>query len=176
MNIYLLVLLRIIHIFAGLLWVGSAVLYLFFVEPAVKSIGIAGPQFMQNFIGRQRYPIYMGVVSILTVLSGVFLFLNISGGFKLVWIRTGPGLGFTFGSLVGTLVFFYGFFIIKPRGERLAALSEEIGRNGGTPTPEQATALHKLDQELVFTERVDFVLLTISTLAMATARYWAFSI
>ena len=46
MNIYLLILLRIVHIFAGALWIGSAILYLFFIKPSVKAIGPAGPQFM----------------------------------------------------------------------------------------------------------------------------------
>jgi uncharacterized membrane protein len=35
MNIYLLILFRIIHIFAGVLWVGSSVFFLFFVEPTI---------------------------------------------------------------------------------------------------------------------------------------------
>lgn len=38
MNIFI-ILLRIVHIFAGVLWVGSAIFYFVFVEPTVKGLG-----------------------------------------------------------------------------------------------------------------------------------------
>lgn len=55
MNAYMLILLRLIHVFAGALWVGAAISYLFFVKPTVRSIGPGGPQFMQNLTTRARY-------------------------------------------------------------------------------------------------------------------------
>jgi uncharacterized membrane protein len=80
MNTASILILRTIHIFAGVLWVGSAVLYLFFIEPSIKAIGPAAPKFIESFIGRRRYPMYMGMVSLLTVLAGAVLYWNTSGG------------------------------------------------------------------------------------------------
>lgn len=174
MNTTLILILRTIHIFAGVLWVGSAVLYLFFIEPSIKAIGPAAPKFIESFIGRRRYPMYMGMVSLLTVLAGAVLYWNTSGGLNFNWIKTGPGIGFTIGSVVSIGVFFMGMTMMSPRGERMSALGKEIGMNGGAPTPEQAAEMEKLEQELAILERVDFVLLTIALLTMATARYWAF--
>lgn len=42
MNDHLLILLRIVHIFASEMWIGTAISHLFFFKPAVKDIGPAG--------------------------------------------------------------------------------------------------------------------------------------
>lgn len=173
MNVYLL-LLRTAHVFGGVLWAGSAVLYLFFITPAVRAVGANGQVFMQRLVGKQRFPMYMNSVSLLTILSGALLYYQASGGLRPAWVTTGPGLGFTIGSVVGIAVFFYGFFMIRPRAERMAAIGAEIERAGGPPSPDQMEEMHRLEQQLGQAEIVDFVLLTISLLTMATARYWWF--
>lgn len=172
MNVITLFILRMVHIFAGVLWVGSAVSYFFFVEPVVKGLGPAGPKFMQGFIERRRYPLYMNIVSALTILAGALLFWNTSGGLQSAWIKTGTGLGFTIGSVVALAVYVIGFFMIRPRAEQLGALGKQIGMSGGPPTAEQAAELEQIDREMRSIERVDVILLTLSLLTMATARYW----
>lgn len=129
---------------------------------------------MQYFVERQRYPIFMSIVSTLTIVSGVPLYLFASGGLQLSWISSGPGLVFTVGSVVSILTFFVGFFVIQPRAIRMGVLGKEIGMSGGPPSPAQAAELHTLDQELSRVERAEFVLLSIAMIAMATARYWIF--
>ena len=37
MNVYLLIILRFVHIIAGVLWGGAAISYLFFVKPSIQS-------------------------------------------------------------------------------------------------------------------------------------------
>jgi hypothetical protein len=54
MNIYVLNLLRLVHVAAGILWAGAAISYLFFVKPSVSAIGAAGPQFMKNLLERGK--------------------------------------------------------------------------------------------------------------------------
>lgn len=170
----LLILLRIIHIGAGVLWVGSAIFYLLFVEPTVKSLGIVGPKFMQDLIERRRYPLYMNIVSALTVVAGALLYWLSSGGLQWTWIMSGPGLGFTLGSLVALVVYGIGFFMLKPRAERMGELGQAIGKAGGPPAAAQADELRRLGEEMSAIGRVDAVLLTVSLLLMATARYWWF--
>jgi hypothetical protein len=174
MNIYLLVLLRTIHVFAGALWIGAAISYLFFIKPSVKSIGTAGPKFMQNLAERRRYPLFMVSVSLLTVLAGGALYLFASGGFNPFWIKSGPGLGFSVGALAGLIAFLVGNFGIGPTSARMGIIGEQISISGGQPSPEQLGELQALERKLKRTETIDFVMLTISMLAMATARYWFF--
>jgi uncharacterized membrane protein len=174
MNTYLLILLRLVHIFAGALWIGAAISYLFFIKPSVKAIGPAGPQFMQNLAERRKYPVFMISTSLLTVLAGGVLYLYASGGFNLAWIKTGTGLGFTIGSLAALVAFLVGNFGIGPTAARMGVLGQQIGASGGRPTPEQISTLQALEKKLSRAELIDFVMLVIAMLTMATARYWTF--
>jgi uncharacterized membrane protein len=174
MNFYIFLILRIAHVFGAVLWVGSAIFYIFLISPAVKSIGPAGGQFLQNLIEKQRYPLYMNAVSLITILSGVYLYIYASAGFNYSWITSGPGILLTIGSVVGIAVFFVGLLGIKPRGERMGALRSEIGKAGGPPSPSLALEMEKLGRELHFLERLDFVMLVVALLTMSAARYWVF--
>ncbi len=175
MNIYLILLLRLVHIVAGALWVGSAVMQTVFISPTAKATAPESGKFMQYFMGRRNYGAFMGITSGLTVLAGGLLYWRVSGGFQWSWITSGPGSLFTIGSVAGIVVYFWGLFMIKPRAERLAALGQQIGAAGGPPTPAQVAELHKIDNEMSLIERVDFGLLMVSVFTMATARYWWFS-
>jgi uncharacterized membrane protein len=169
--IYLIVL-RLIHIMAGVCWVGGAIMYTLFLEPTAKATAPGSGQFMQYLISRRHYPVYMGICSLLTVLAGGLLYWHSSGGLNLNWLTSGPGLGYTLGSVVAIVVFFMGLLMIKPRAERLGGLGEEIGAAGGVPTSAQATELQKLGREMTLLGRVDLGLLALALLTMATARYW----
>lgn len=174
MNTYLIMLLRIFHIVAGALWFGAAISYLFFFKPSVKAIGPAGPQFMQNLAGRRKYPLFMVSTSLLTVLAGGILYWFSSGGFNAAWIASGPGIGFTIGSLAALVAFLVGNFGIGPTSAQLGALGQEIGASGGSPSPEQISTLQALEKKLSRAELIDFVMLVIAMVTMATARYWTF--
>ena len=167
-------LIRVIHISAGVLWVGAAFLFLFFISPSVKATAPSSQAFLQYFIIRQKYPRFMGIVSILTVLAGAILYWRDAGGDILSWLQTGPGLGFTIGSITALLVIPLGLLMLSPRGEKLGKLSAEIVAAGGAPSEAQLSELQTLNKELHTLEWVDFILLAISLLTMATARYWLF--
>lgn len=174
MNAYLLISLRLIHVFAGALWIGAAIFYLFFIKPTVKSIGPAGPQFMQSLTTRARYPMFMVSVSLLTVLAGGALYLITSGGFNPTWLRSGSGIGFTIGSVAALVAFLVGTFGIGPTAGSMGALGQKMAQAGEPPTPEQMNTMHSLERRLRQAEVIDFVMLTLSMLTMATARYWVF--
>ena len=174
MNITLFILFRIIHIFAGVLWAGAAAAYFFFVEPAAKSSGPAGHKFIGNLTGKHRYPQFMGIVSLVTILSGVPLYLFDSGGLQLRWILSGTGMVYTIGSVITVAVFILGITQLSPRGARLAALGREIENAGGPPSPAQLAELEKIDGEMNVFEKWDLAMVGIALLTMATARYWVF--
>jgi uncharacterized membrane protein len=173
MNI-IFVLMRTAHIFGAVLWVGAAIIYMFYFNPSIRASGPAGKNVMQQLMGKQRFPLYMNTVALLTILSGAYLIYVDSGGLQLNWFRTGPGIGFTLGAIVGIAVFFVGMLGIKPRSERMGELGRQIGSAGGPPSPAQAAEMQKIEKELGLIERVDFVMLTFALLAMSTARFWIF--
>ena len=96
-------------------------------------------------------------------------------GFRLLsYMSSGPGLGFTLGSIAGIVVYFIGMFGINPRAVRLGKLGGQIQAAGGPPTPEQAAELKKLDREMSTLSKIDFILVALSLALMASARYWLF--
>lgn len=174
MNIIILNLLRFVHVVSGILWGGAAISYLFFVKPSVKAIGATGPQFMRNLMERRKYPVFMMVTSLLTVLAGGVLFWSSSGGFNTAWLTSGPGIGFTIGSVAALVAFLAGSIGVGPTSAKMAALGGQIAASGKGPTPEQITQMEALEMRLNRAEQVDFIMLVIALLTMATARYWMF--
>jgi len=171
MNLVLLSALRILHVFGGVLWVGAAIFYLFYVAPSVKAIGPAGGQFMGHLVDKRKYPAFMGVSSVSTVVSGAVLYTYISGNFNPNWITSGVGVVFTIGAVAAFIAFFMGIGMIKPRAGKVASLGKQIASAGGPPDKTLLAELHSVEAELTTIERVEFVFLAISLLAMAIARY-----
>jgi len=174
MFILYLVVLRLVHIIASVCWAGGAFIFFLFVEPTAKALAPMGMQFVQHMVAKRRYNEFMGITSILTVLSGALLLWQDASGQWLTWMKTGPGLGFMLGTITGAVVFFIGMFGIKPRAERLAKIGVEVQAAGGPPSPAQGAELQRLDKEMSSLGYVDFVLIAISLVFMATARYWLF--
>jgi uncharacterized membrane protein len=170
---YLLVL-RLVHIVASLCWAGGGFIFFLFVEPTAKALAPTGMQFVQHMVTKRRFSIFMVVSSTLTLLSGALLLWERGNGQWLDYVKTGPGLGFTLGSIVGIIVYFIGMFGVNPRAVKLAKIGEQIQAAGGPPTPAQGAELHKLDREMSKLNLADFALVALSLALMASARYWIF--
>jgi len=166
------ILLRIMHIFGGVLWVGGAIFFFFFVEPSVKATAPSSQSFMQYLMVRKHFSLFMTIVSLATIGAGAAMYWRDSAGLQPVWIMTHTGFGFTLGAAVGIATALMGLFFIKPHVDKLDEIGEQIQTSGGTPTPKQLNEMAWHDRALNRLGRLDFVMLTIALLAMATARYW----
>jgi uncharacterized membrane protein len=166
--------LRFVHIVASVCWVGGMLTMFLFIEPTAKALAPTGLQFVQHMVVKGRFSIFMVITSTLTVLSGaLLLWRDASGGWS-NWLRTGPGLGFTLGSLAGVVVYCIGMFGVNPRALRLSKLGAEIQAAGGPPTPAQAAELQELDREMSRLGLIEFVFVAVSLAFMASARFWYF--
>lgn len=171
--IYLLVL-RLIHIIASVCWAGGGFIFFLFVEPTAKALAPTGMEFVQHMVTKRRFSIFMVVSSTLTVLTGALLIWQHANGQWLDYVQTGPGLGFTIGSIVGIAVYFVGMLGVNPRALKLAKIGQEIQAAGGPPTPAQGAELHRLDREMSTLNLADFVMVALSLGLMASARFWVF--
>ncbi len=169
MDIYMIVL-RLFHIISGVLWIGGGILYLGFVEPAVRATMPASQKFVKALM--PRYTQYMAAVGGLTVLAGALLYWRDSSGLSLAWITTPTGIGFTLGALLALVGFVMGFVLVKPPADQMGKLSGEIESGGKPPTREQVAEMGRLNTSLVQLGRITFGLLTLALVCMATARYW----
>ncbi len=165
------IVLRVVHIGAGILWVGGAVAFFVFVEPTASELGPDAEKFMQQVIVKRRIPIYFLVLSALTVLGGLILYWIDSDGLKAEWIGTPFGLALTVGGITALIAFIGGNALIKPNVDRLGAIGAEMKAAGGPPSEALMSELHAVQARLRTIGLVDLVLLAVAVIAMASARY-----
>ena len=82
MHPHLFLTLRALHVLAGALWVGSAILTAFFVMPSIIATGPAGGQVMRVMAQVRKLPAYMNSVMGTTILTGLALYWVDSGGLQ----------------------------------------------------------------------------------------------
>ena len=174
MQMFYLIVLRFVHVIASVCWAGGGFVTFLFVGPTAKDLEPAGLQFIAHMAGKRRFNTFMIINSTLTVLSGALLLWASTGGDLLTYMQTGPGLGFALGSLAGVVVYFVGMFGVGMPTGKLSQLGEEIQKSGNPPTPAQIAAMQKLEKTISVNHKVDFALVAVSLILMATARYWLF--
>ena len=165
----MLLLLRLVHIIAGVFWVGSVLFVTFTLMPAIRAAGPPGAAIMQQ-LGR-RMPVLMMTASLLTIAAGIWLMMIVSGRAPGVWMRTGMGRTFAFGGGLAILTFIGGAAVNMPLARRMTAIGSAAAKRGGPPTPDEAAELQRLQARLAASSVVIAIALLIATAAMAVARY-----
>jgi len=172
--IYLNLLLPVLHIGAGVFWAGGAIVFAGFVEPNASALGPAGIPFMQRLAGSSGYSKWMGVAAAVNTLAGVWLLWLRSAGFSPSWFATGFGLSLTLGAITGIAGAFVGFLVQAPTAARLGRVSQAVARTGGPPTRAQLAEITACQRRLRFGGRLTAVLLALTVIFMAAARYMLF--
>ena len=170
MDIYMAVV-RIIHIFGGVFWLGTVWMTAVFLGPAAEAIGSDAEKFMSYITVKLRYPTYVAIAAGSNVLAGILLYWHDSAGLQLVWITTPTGLGFSFGALCALTGFILGLGSVKPTAEKLARIGKELHAAGGPPSSEQLANFHQVQKQLERGEIIVAAVLGLALLGMATARY-----
>ena len=166
----LIMVLRIIHIFSGVFWVGFAFFNIGFLQPTVKATGAEGQKTMQYLTQKTRLLSTVYTAATLTMLSGLIMYWIISG-FQLTFMSSGYGLVLTIGSIAGIIAWIYAVVVIRGIFKQMQIIGQGIQAQGSPPTPEQGTQLQALVARLGKVGQVALVFLVISLLGMATARY-----
>ncbi len=166
----LMIVLRLIHIVAGVFWVGAAFMVVSFILPTANAAGPAGAQFMQQLLQRNftRTVIIAGAWN---VLAGALMYWRVSGGLQVGWITSPFGLTITLGALSALTALIYAGAVTAPAGAQIGRLGAEIQAGGKPPTPEQMQQIGGLQAKLAQAARVNSALLGIAIIAMAIARY-----
>ena len=167
---YLVVALRLIHISAGVFWVGSSLMVNFFVTPAVAATGEAGQKFMGHLATKSKISMRISIAAILTVIAGSWLYIIDSGGPGSAWSTSGPGWGFGLGGLFAILGLGFGI-MVGVFNQRLGTLASEMQ---GNPSNEQLGQINVLRQRLSVVGPISNIALILALICMATARYWVF--
>ncbi|MBW8010918.1 MAG: hypothetical protein FVQ83_06715 [Chloroflexi bacterium] len=167
---YLTIVLRIIHIFSGVFWVGVALFNIGFLQPTVQATGAEGQRVMQHLSGKTRFLIVTYLAATLNMLSGVWMYWDLS---RFKWEFTtasGKGLFLTIGGTFGVLAWITVIFVIRNIFNQLGAIGHQIQTQGSPPTSEQGAELQALGARLSKVGTYVLVLLIIALLGMSTAQ------
>jgi uncharacterized membrane protein len=167
----MLILLRLIHVLFGVFWVGTAIFNAVFLVPTVRALGPTGGAVMQEIAGKRKLPIYFFISGVLTVLSGFGLYWHDSEGFTNEFMRSAGGMTFGAGGVLALITLLFGIFVITPAAIRASKLGAAIAAGKKPPTLEQAAEMQRLQAKLGSTALLAAGLLTLTTIAMAVARY-----
>jgi uncharacterized membrane protein len=163
-------LLRLIHILAGIFWVGAAFLIAGFLIPTVRATGRDGGLFMQHLMQKRRLPVFLMVAMLLTVLSGFAMYGRLAAATNGAWAETSPGIAYGVGGLAAIVGAVLGMAVSGSAARRMAAIGRRIAE-AGRPTAEQQADMERLQGRMALGSRLTAGLLLIAAGAMAIARY-----
>jgi uncharacterized membrane protein len=163
------ILLRLIHILAGVFWVGAVFLMAGFIFPTVRATGREGGRVAQYLMAQRRLPVFLGVAMGLTLLSGLAMYGLLASSTQGAWAGSAPGIGYGVGGLAAILAAVVGMAIGSTAGRRMAAVAQQAGSGG--LTAEQQAEMERLQTRAVLGSRITAGLLAVAVGAMAIARY-----
>ena len=164
--IYLIWLLRIIHIVGGVFWVGGTLMMTFFVAPTVGAIGEPGQRFVGHLMNNLKFSNRMSIAAGSAMLAGFILYaLDARAGSA--WLRSSFAIGLGIGAIFALIGFVFGIMI----GRTTKAMAQFGAQLQGKPSPEQMTQLQTLQQRQATYSRAAAAMLVFATIFMAIARY-----
>jgi uncharacterized membrane protein len=170
---WLIVVLRLLHIFAGVFWAGAIFTLALFVLPTVAASGAEGQRFMRGLALERGLTKYMTIAGVTSVLVGLWLLWLDSAGFQPSWMGSGMGVMISIGGLSGLGAAVTGIRS-GMKAARLGTLFKEMDARKGPPSPEQVAEAQQIGARLAAGVRAVAIMLTITVICMAVARYVVF--
>jgi uncharacterized membrane protein len=165
---------RVVHILAGVAWVGSVFFLVMYVQPSASAIGPAAAPFMGELLAKRRLVDRIIGMGVFTVLAGLFLYWHdwhLSYGSFGAFVSSRLGGALTIGAVSSLIALAVGVFATRPALQRFFAVAGPVAASGGAPSPEAAAEMAALQGKLKVYARVSFAFLVLTVLMMATARY-----
>jgi uncharacterized membrane protein len=167
---YYLLILRILHIGAGVFWVGTTLLLVFVINPALKETGGTGQKFVDYLIKNKRFGTESAGAGSMAGIAGILLYWRSSQGLTSPWMHTSFGIGFTVGGVLGLIAFIFGI-IADRKLKVITGLREQFG---DAPSNEQTSQLQVLEKQQKTYLSICAVTLILSLWIMAVAQYLVF--
>jgi uncharacterized membrane protein len=164
--IYLIWLLRIIHIVAGVVWVGGSIVMTFFIGPIIGAIGEPRQKFMAHLVNNLKFSNRMAAASSLTILAGLILYgLDARAGSA--WSRSNFAMGLGIGAVFALIGFVSGMMI----GRIIKAMAQLGAQIQGTPSSAQLSQMQALQKRQATVSMISTWSIILATVFMAIARY-----
>jgi uncharacterized membrane protein len=164
--IYLIWLLRIIHIVAGVFWVGGTLIMTFFIGPTIGAIGEPGQKFIGHLMNNLKFSNRMSAAAGSTILAGFILFgLDARAGAS--WVRSSFATGLSIGAVFALIGFAFGIMI----GRTTKAMAQLGAQMQGKPSPAQLAQMQTIQKQQATYSRISAITLVLAVIFMAIARY-----
>lgn len=160
--------LRLVHIFAAIVWGGGALLMSLFIGRGIAATANVGQQFAQYLTNTLRIHIFMSVAAVATIFAGAALYWIDSDGFTSSWMKSGPGIAFTIGAGFGLISFISGA-IFGNGNARLGQIGAQIKDK---PTSDQLAQIQALQKRNKAMTPIHVVSMILAMIFMASARYF----
>lgn len=156
---FLLLLMRLLHILSGIFWVGTMMFSTAFLMPAFKDAGPDGAK-VGAALAKRRFMVVMPIAALVTILSGLWLFWRVSGGFQETFMQSHMAKALSFGAACAIVALIIGFVVVRPAMMQAVALAQS--------DPQRAQVLRVRADVM---GRVVTALIVLAAAAMAVARY-----
>jgi uncharacterized membrane protein len=167
---YLIMVLRVIHIFAGIVWVGGTLIMTFFIGPTIGATAEAGQKFIGHLMSNMKFSQRMAAAAGTTILAGAILFWIDSDGFTSAWASSGAGRGFGIGAVFAIIGFVFGMLI----GRTTTAMAQLGAQFQGKPSPDQIAQMQVLRKQQTTYSTIASTSLILAVIFMSIARYFVF--
>lgn len=167
-------LLRLVHILAGIFWLGATLTLAGFILPALRGSREGAGPLWRAVMQRQRLQLWINVSMTLTVLAGFALYGIDSAASSGAFARSAMGKTLGLGALLAIVAAGVMGAMSQPSGRKLAALAQRYddAAASGTGVPSDvATAVEALQARIGRGLTIASVLLLLSATTMAIARY-----
>jgi hypothetical protein len=162
--------LRIIHIFAAVTWVGGGIFLMSVITPTVQLAGPDGGRFMLQLAKYGRLTRVLTIAGVTTVAAGLLLYWPTSGGLNPAWLQSPNGITLTIGSIVGILTLGHGAFVSAPVGKQMGEVATQILSRQGPPPPELMQQAQALGAKLGRNAMISTAMGALALLFMAAAQ------
>jgi hypothetical protein len=161
---------RVLHVGLGVFWAGAMVFMAAFIVPSVRDAGPDGAKVAAGLM-RRRLTDVMPIAAFLTILSGLYLYWRVSGGFGAAYMGSPMGMTYGVGAVAAVVALVVGLGVIRPSMLRAAAISRQMAE---APEPDRDRLLgeaQSLRARAASAGQVVAWLLVVAVIAMAVGRY-----
>ena len=164
--------LRLIHIGAGVFWVGSVLTFHLFIQPAATAVGPSATGFTYQLLHHRRFSVAILTSALIAVTAGITLLVITSNGLDPHILFDASRLGFTIGGAVAILSLGVGGLYLFPRTRTVEATIGRMLAESRPPTPAEQELLARTGREARASGWVVSIGLIVAVICMATASYW----
>ena len=166
----LLLIARLLHIVLGAFWFGAVMFNTLFLGPALQDIGPDAAKVGAAMV-RHKVMVFMPIAAMLTILSGLWLYWRMSGGFTPSYMGSLQGRTLGFGAVTAVAAIILGFTMVKPGMEKAAALGQRAAQATGSERDALVAQSQALRARAGTASNWVAGLITVTIVTMAVARY-----